>query len=291
MLTAVLLNDTSGENHIGSTQVVENIVINARKHNIHIAAKFRRQDVMQSNMVLIDAMKRCDFILINGEGTFHHSPKWISGLLGQFLVKPVVVINAVWDTMCVERSLLSKVSLIFVRETKSFNQLITIYPQDRVKVVPDMLFASLKTIKQHQEASIGYCDSVLEYVRMLSEVKDNYFPLETKTTQPDFYAYIAWLSGLKLYITGRFHGICLAAMCGIPFLSFPSNCHKNEALLEDMGCGDRLIRSFEEIPTKPELGETGARAIENYVNSAEEKIDNMFREIAIKMKYVKEGSL
>jgi hypothetical protein len=43
------------------------------------------------------------------------------------------------------------------------------------------------------------------------------------------------LQEASVYLTGRYHGICLSIACGVPFRTVGSNSFKIEALLEDAG--------------------------------------------------------
>lgn len=56
------------------------------------------------------------------------------------------------------------------------------------------------------------------------------------------------LQRASLYLTGRYHGICLSMACGVPFRAVASNSFKIEALLEDAGLkAARLSNSVPEV--------------------------------------------
>jgi hypothetical protein len=55
------------------------------------------------------------------------------------------------------------------------------------------------------------------------------------------------LGGLGLYVTGRFHGVCLAIATGTPFIAVASNSHKIEALLTDIGLDRSRLMTIETI--------------------------------------------
>jgi len=49
------------------------------------------------------------------------------------------------------------------------------------------------------------------------------------------------LHGLRLFVTGRFHGLCLALARQVPVVALRSNSFKNEALLEQVGLSPRRL--------------------------------------------------
>ncbi len=107
----------------------------------------------------------------------------------------------------------------------------------------------------------------------------NYFPLQYAENFPNIYTYIAWLKKLELYVTGRFHGVCLSALAEVPFLTFPSNSHKIEGMLHDMNCSELLLSSDEGIKQKKELAVKAMPKIKSYVAEAKLKIENLFKKM------------
>ena len=53
--------------------------------------------------------------------------------------------------------------------------------------------------------------------------------------------YLEILAQSKLLVTGRFHGLCLALICGTPFIALTSNSWKIEALFKDVGLDPRRL--------------------------------------------------
>lgn len=71
-----------------------------------------------------------------------------------------------------------------------------------------------------------------------------------KNAVSDFDEFIANLRRTSFLVTGRFHGVTIAACLRIPFIAVSSNSHKMAALLEQMHMSHRLVKKFEEIPAK-----------------------------------------
>lgn len=57
--------------------------------------------------------------------------------------------------------------------------------------------------------------------------------------------FLAALASKSLYITGRFHGICLALRTGTPFLALSSNSGKVENLLQHIGLENRIVTQLD----------------------------------------------
>jgi len=233
---AILLNDTSRENHIGCGLVIQNIKKLCREKGVELLDTFERKNIRPANARLLANIELCDFIIVNGEGSLHHSSGATSGLI-EFGDKPKVLINAVWDKMFLVGNILNSFSYISVRENRSYAEIIKSVSKEKVHTVPDMIFYSTESVIVHK---LGFGDSVMDFVREKLKKERNYFPMQLAATCPDIYAYINWLKSLDLYVTGRFHGVCLAMMFQVPFLAIPSNSHKIEGLLEDCGCSDLL---------------------------------------------------
>ena len=269
---AILFNDTSRENHVGCDLVIQNIKRLCREHDVDLIDTFERKNIHSANPRVLANIDLCDFIIVNGEGSLHHSPECIFPLI-TFGVKPKILINAVWDKMFFVEDRLNDFSYISVRESKSYAEIIKCVSEERVHTVPDMIFYS--TLVPHK---IGFGDSVMDFVRAECKKERNYFPMEVVDTHPDVHAYINWLKSLDLYVTGRFHGVCLAMMFQVPFLAIASNSHKIEGLLADCNCSDLLIHNKSEIMLKKPTAEKLISRTREYVESAKQKIKKSFED-------------
>lgn len=281
MLKAVLFNDTSNENHLGSTQVVNNIRILCAKYNITLAASYHREDINEQNLGLKRKLKSSDLVIINGEGTLHRSTPYARNFLEICRDKRSILINTVWEKMYIkDEKLLRNIILVSVRESLSYAQIIKTFDKRKVHIVPDLIFyTGLGFLKQ----KIGYSDSYMDYLRDGLRKNRNYFPMDYAGSNPDLEAYVTWMSGLDLYVTGRFHGVCLAAMVNKPFLAFPTNSHKMEGLLKDMRCPELLIESFEEIRSKQAQAKRSVVKAHNYALKAKEEIEDFFKLVKSKI--------
>lgn len=286
---AILLNDTSNENHLGCGLVIQNIKKLCRENKVTLLDTFERKNIHPANPRLLSNIELCDFIIVNGEGSLHHSSEATSGLI-EFGDKPKVLINAVWDKMFLVGDSLNNFSYISVRENRSCSEIIKSVSKARVHIVPDMIFYATGSVIIHK---IGYGDSVMDFVREKFKKERNYFPMQVTASYPDIYAYVNWLKSLDLYVTGRFHGVCLAMMFQVPFLAVPSNSHKIEGLLEDCGCSDLLIRDKKEVLLKKKRAKELVPQAYSYAASAKQKIEESFKaaihSIGVSKRGVKNG--
>jgi len=296
MKQVLLINDTSNECHIGSRTVIQNIRRLCKMNDMRVVASFTRHFISDGTTPkLKKVIDSADTIIINGEGSLHHHPrrntKWFPKILNAIpRDKKIVLINSLWQEMeklgkASTEIFLDKMNLIAVRETYSHRDLITLYPKkEKIIVVPDILFAT-----ELHDYDIGYGDSVDREKRKTLKNTNNYLPLsyiEAGTyldvkaiNMPSLAPYISWLKSLKLYVTGRFHGMCLASMVGVPFLVLPSNSHKIESTLYDMKCPELLIRTLDEVDQKKDIAIKAIPKAHNYANQAKIKIKELFKRI------------
>lgn len=272
-IKALLLNDTSAE-HCGCKLVIDNIIAAAKAHGIDIVGRFTREECKLSSNKFKDAVTNADIVIINGEGTFHRCADAAADLLQISELKFTVLINTLWEKMYDAELLLKKVKFICVRESFSYKEIIKYVDKRKVSIIPDMSFYCKPAID-----TTGFCDSVMTTLRASLSQKSNYFGMHPVATSPSLVAYLSWMSSLKLFVTGRFHGVCLAALSNTPFLAFPSNSHKIEGLLADMHCPELLINSFNEIESKKQLYAKKHQSIAAYVHNAPKKINWMFSNI------------
>jgi hypothetical protein len=266
---AALINDTSTEKHLGSNEVVDSIRRLCQRCGIIITQQYTRQEVINGGKLVVrQRLQAVDMIIVNGEGTFHRGSIFIRRLLEAIPKgKQAIIINTLWDKMFFDNEEeLNVFSLITVREGMSYCALKQVYPDSKIMVVPDLIF----TVAVPPITGIGYGDSVLASLKEDMAFKYNYFPMQGEGA--DTASYISWLRSLELYVTGRFHGVCLSIVAETPFLAFPSNSHKIEGILQDMGAPDLIIGSFKDIEKKKELAKEKIPLMQEYKANAAKRI-------------------
>lgn len=98
-------------------------------------------------------------------------------------------------------------------------------------------------------------------------------------------AFVERLASLKLLVTARYHGLCLAIQTRTPFIAVASNSHKVQGLLEDIGLSKSRLAKLSDI--NPDLiarldsyTDEEQALLDRYLLAATENIDKMAAEIA-----------
>jgi len=260
-MKAVILNDTSKSRHFGCQTVMEayHRLLSARNIEV-IGTQFRNLRGEYKKRIL----DRADIILINGEGSIHHDKHLDLLKIGEHY--PSILMNCVFQSISENMSdALNKFKLITVRESYSAE-----YMENKhgVKplIVPDLMFSmNLEGIERTIEHPRYYGDSTIS----------RGFSSGPQIGNEDFVNTLAKSADACL---GRFHGICLAAMLGIPFSAWRSNTWKNEGIMHDMGISDLyaedMVDALELVP------QTLRESVHIYVQQARHSIDTLFDTIA-----------
>ena len=190
MKTAVIINDTSYEAHHGCEMVMKNIFKLLKLQDIEIIDT-NPVGVDWNNSKFITSLKKSDIVIINGEGTLHHSQKRARVLsevipFSKKMNKKVILINATIEDNnehIIDNIRLS--DLIFVRESMSRDYLLE--KSIKSHVVPDMTFYTDINIKHKKRIYIAYTDSVyndvsIELLRESTNRKESIFIPPLKLT-------------------------------------------------------------------------------------------------------------
>ena len=119
------------------------------------------------------------------------------------------------------------------------------------------------------------CDELIE--------KENFFAMQSMH-KSSIGAYISWMKSLDLFVTGRFHGVCLAILLNVPFLAFPSNSHKIEGILNDCKSPELLISEFSDIEKKKDLAIKAVEKTRAYGEGAHKRIGMFFDKVFKRVK-------
>lgn len=180
MKKAVILNDTSYESHHGCETVVKNIKELLLKNNIETIDTNPVGKNWLENKSFLENMSKVNIVVVNGEGTLHHSQPRAKELItiGKYVEEniniPIVLINSTYQENSDELAKYMKYfDLVFVRETLSKNELEK-YDIKSI-VVPDMTFYSKYDLSQKNTSNkIGATDSVyIELSQKLYEMTLN----------------------------------------------------------------------------------------------------------------------
>jgi len=262
MKKAIILNDTRRQRaHIGCNEVMKNLTILCRKHQIDIIASIKSTRVLE-NRLFQKKLDFADLLIINGEGTFHDNKKPALNFLKAAQIakqrnKTVWLVNTVWQNNEEFIKYLDVLDKISVRESISFEQIKGSYPA--AKIIPDLSLYRVdnKAANPLRAKDWIFTDSVdMETTSLLRKTAKRYSSsfykmsskhklrnaLKSPRTAPAYLQSkltrklnISDILNARRVVTGRFHAMLLCAKYGIPFIVIESNTHKVQGVLKDIG--------------------------------------------------------
>lgn len=244
---AFVFNDTRPDQHFGCDCVMENLMTLLDASGI-IPSYFYDvgKDWKKDKSVPI-RVAECDIIIVNGEGSIHHSNRRARSLsrvgkLAKSMGKPVVLLNATLfenDTKVYKN--LSFFDSIYVRDSYSSKEagmhgLKTSYAPD-FTFYSDFGDAKERLAREDLKVLVG--DSVIgktaEGLDLFAQ-KHRFSRINIlhKDEEPSFISeHVDKMSEADLLVTGRFHTVCFCLNAGIPFIATESNTNKISSLLDD----------------------------------------------------------
>jgi hypothetical protein len=248
-LKVFLANDTSSSNHAGCKAVMRSLYR-------AISGLPEARIVGRSNHAekVVDSLQfnEADTIIINGEGTIHHSSPRAQTLLNLILRakearKRVLLVNALFQQYdCPVPDLLRDLRLLAVREPRSaaFSQRFGGSPVVLLDSAADPNFLMQgKALPLHHGCLIGgFHEKGLLY-DPFAEIEGQRLTMRNNT----FEDIVATLREAEVYLTAQHHGVYAAALAGCPFVATPSNSHKIEAFIEWTGLPIPICMNIREI--------------------------------------------
>ena len=239
-----LCNDTFKCGHSGSRAVMLSLLFAFKNHQIIDTLDVGSQDWNQKSI------ENCDAIVVNGEGTLHHSSKCGDTLMdvlkeGQKLKKKTLLINTVFQQdPPYYKDVLRKLDFFSVREPLS---------QENARKCggnPILQLDSCVGLKDTKgKKAKGYKGTVkgktYPGVDWYNSIDDFKYP--TLLLDESFIDVIETLKSCNLYITGQHHGMYAAGLAGIPFVVIASNSHKIEGTIKWFGKKIPVCKTKKEI--------------------------------------------
>lgn len=271
MIRVAIVNDTRPTHHYGCMLVMENLIRLLSEKGVEVVWTWPVGLDWRKHKNKLKKLKKVDAIIVNGEGTIHHSAdRKHAKALSEFasyaetiLHTPSYLINATLHKNSTEAyESLKAYRLIYVRDQGSLDELHSFGLQG--VYVPDLTFA--KAGKYPYEPSKPACviDTALKSeIPILKQycqkhgfdfrsmvvarpsnanffksprpfVKNIYKWLKGDrkvSTQPS--AFIHYLAEHEMVVTGRYHTVSMCLKNKIPFVAIESNTPKISFLLDD----------------------------------------------------------
>lgn len=273
MIKIAIINDTRVTSHYGCMLVMENLLALLEKNNVEVVWTWDVSVDWRKYESKILQKPKVDAIIVNGEGTIHHSKdrKFAKALAefaefsNQVLKTPSYLINAtLYKNDAPEYLKLKEYRAIYVRDKGSLEELKAFNLEGQY--VPDLTFAKNKTeySELQPRQNVVVVDSAIKQDNpVLKEFaeKDG-FPFKSMIVarrrnakfirSPRPYVknilkylasdrklstspstYIQYLRDFRLVITGRYHTVSMCIKNRIPFIAIDSNTPKIRYLLTD----------------------------------------------------------
>ncbi len=267
-MKVVIVNDTDGP-HFGCQLVMQSFREQLDRVGIELLGTVPKR--VKSLDAYPDFVARADLVIVNGEGSIHHGKR---GELIELATRyPAVLVNCVYQDNPA-RDALTEFRLVTARESRSAAALAD--HGVRARVIPDVILSSRRLREANRAADpegLGITDNVVDEGTDPGEDS----VLLAKVGAGEAGRYLEGLGRYRGLAVGRFHTMLAAASMGIPFAAWPSNTHKIEGALEDMGVPELLAPNREEAARRvpAEFDER----IAAYVEDGRRKIDALFEEL------------
>lgn len=239
----IIFNDTRTEKHYGCDCVMRNLIEFLRPFGNIIYYYKTSQTNWKSKRKILSKLKKADLVIVNGEGSIHHSNDRAQSLAS---IAPYVK-SMPGNKKCV---LLN--ATLFANNKEIYNNLShfdSIYVRDKYSTIeannfgvstkrtPDFTFYT-DIFTQDIGTDIAVGESVIpEVTQALNKYNEqnNYKFLDiSHFNNNNLESYLEILKTFKFVITGRFHKVCFCINAKIPFVAVESNTNKIESILLDV---------------------------------------------------------
>ena len=257
-MRVVIVNDTSQEEHAGCKLVGKTLDEQFALRDIEVIGTLPVREILKDWRQFRPLLDKADLVVVNGEGSIHHGRK--QHLLEIPLEYPSALINIVFEGVK-EPSGLSHFLYVSARESLSAEH-VRSHGVD-CEIVPDLIL--MQELERIHKGGLG--TGTVDAARYL------YTNTDLGIHETDF---IEKVSRYDNIVCGRFHGILICLLLGIPFSAYPSNTYKNEGLMIDLGLSPYYKK---DIHQAAEVVPDSIRE-NDYIQTGRDKIKAMFNTLA-----------
>lgn len=260
-----LFNDTANVNHIGCQAVSSVFKKNLKTYDVlhtYPVSSFlyvgkldadQQLKSIASNKKLMAEIDEVDAIVINGEGSLHHdkgSEYLAIAKVAKQSGKKVFLLNTIFQEMTKNVDVLKDIDDITVREILSQREVEKLGGNSRLVLdsildapfepVSDIDFAnSIVFTDYHHErerdAGKWLFDAYINIPKNYGSKATTLYPLKNDNAKNVWKYCVQNMRTANMMFTGRHHGVYLAGMAGIPFVTVGSNSWKIESLIQTSG--------------------------------------------------------
>jgi hypothetical protein len=205
-------------------------------------------------------LRGIDAVVVNGEGTIHHGAgrHLLTILRGaQAMGLRTHLVNAVFQDAADDLDTLRRLDDFTVRDAASSAYLTQLDVPHRVVLdsILEAAFVDEPAVDLSGKVVVTDWHTVRDHDvggasrRLLADLGDGavYYPLKSEERAQNWRHAVADLRAARLVVTGRHHGVCLAAMAGAPFVALGSNTWKVEGMLALLPGGLTVCTRLEEL--------------------------------------------
>lgn len=245
-----LFNETDRGRHAGCAAVMRSL-----RAALAGVPGFQVVGRHQTGSVEIDeaAFEAAEAVLINGEGTIHHSGEralFLMAVIAEAKArgKRVALVNALFQQYeAPEPDLLAGLSLLTLREPRSA-AFARAFGGANAQVLLDSA-ADPAFLGGGQAMALSH-GRVIGGAHANGLIRDPFAGMaghRLTLTDARFEDIVATLRQAEVYLTAQHHGVYAAALAGCPFVALPSNSHKIEAFIDWTGLPIPLCMKKSEI--------------------------------------------
>lgn len=206
------------------------------------------------------AVRECDAVVINAEGTIHHGAGLHLLAVADRAVelgKPTLVVNGVFQQIPEYHDTLRRCTDITVRDLRSSAYLTELNIPHRV--VPDSILEASFVERAQRDLAGRVVVTDFHHERdrdvgramqgLLVDLAERgcYDPMEHFERAEAWRSVRADWKTADVIVTGRHHGVYVALMAGVPFVALASNTWKVEGVLEMVGLSWALWKPGEDL--------------------------------------------
>lgn len=235
-VTLFLANDTSAVPHAGCKAVMRSLIAAIEGAGLTISGRH----VTGTREIDEAAFAAAEIVLVNGEGTIHHSGPRALYLLqlirrAKRRGKRVLLVNALFQQYdAPSGDMLSGLALLTVREPRSaaFARSFGGEPLTLLDSAADPAFLAGG---KAQPLMAGRVIGGTHRHGLIPDLFDQQEGEKLTLRHLPFEDIVATLRQAEVYLTAQHHGVYAAALAGCPFVTSPSNSHKIESFVDWTG--------------------------------------------------------
>ncbi|WP_103258943.1 polysaccharide pyruvyl transferase family protein [Tabrizicola aquatica] len=247
-MTLFLANDTSDVPHAGCKAVMRSLSAAIAGAGLQITGRH----ITGTRDVDKVAFAAAEAVLVNGEGTIHHSGPRALFLLqliqrAKAQGKRVLMVNALFQQYdAPANDILSDLSLLTVREPRSaaFARRFGGQPLTLLDSAADPAFL---TKGKARRLETGRVVGGTHRHGLIPDLFDDEPGEKLTLRRHAFEDIVATLRQAEIYLTAQHHGVYAAALAGCPFVTSPSNSHKIESFVEWTGLPIPIVLRQDEL--------------------------------------------